>query len=95
MNLFISLLFFLGLVLIIHGVYEDKYKRLQNEKRIEYRFVPRTYYEEQLNASQFSSKFSPLFNDDSQWYHRNIGREMGFDRKRGIRGENKQLDRVA
>ena len=52
---------FLGIIMIIHGIYSEKYKTLEKNKKIEYRFIPRTLYEEQIFDSQFDSKFKNIF----------------------------------
>ena len=66
---------FVGLILIIHGIYDQKYKQLKNNMRVEYRFIPRTFYEEQLANSTVSSQFQGMFNKESPWYDRTIGNE--------------------
>lgn len=68
----IFFLFFVGMILIIHGIYDQKYKELQNNLRVEYRFIPRTYYEEQLGNSTVSANFKNMFNKESPWYDRNV-----------------------
>ena len=68
----IFFLFFAGMILIIHGIYDQKYKGLNDNMRVEYRFIPRTYYEEQLGNSTVSSNFKNMFNKESPWYDRNI-----------------------
>ena len=65
--------FFIGMFMIINGVYEQKFKALQENKRVEYRFVPRTYYEEQLSDTNLSYKMSDMFNHVAPWFDRNIG----------------------
>ncbi len=60
------------MILIIHGIYDQKYKELNDNMRVEYRFIPRTYYEEQLGNSTVSSNFKNMFNKESPWYDRNI-----------------------
>jgi hypothetical protein len=65
-------LLFLGVLLIIRGLYEDKYQSLKKNTKIEYRFIPRTYYEEQLNNDMnVSSNFKNMFNKEL-WVERNI-----------------------
>ena len=54
----IFLLFFVGMILIIHGIYEQKYSDMKDNMRVEYRFIPRTYYEEQLHSTNVTSIFS-------------------------------------
>ena len=68
----IFFLFFVGFILVIHGIYEQKYNELKEKKRIEYRFIPRTYYEEQLGNSTVSANFKNMFNKESPWYDNNI-----------------------
>jgi hypothetical protein len=70
-----------GIILIIYGIYEERYQEIKNDVRVEYRFVPRTYYEEQLFDDQFKSKVSSVFNSDDEWYHRTSGRDMKIDRR--------------
>jgi hypothetical protein len=48
----------------IYGIYEQKYRELRENVKIEYRFIPRSYYDEQLFSSQFESKYSNLFSDE-------------------------------
>jgi hypothetical protein len=69
MKVFIVLSLFVGMALVMHGIYDEKYKELQKNVRIEYRFLPRTLYEEQLGRSDpnLTAKFSKMFHDNSPW----------------------------
>ena len=68
MRLLILIIFFIGILLVMHGIYEDKIKALEKDVKVEYRFIPRSYYDEQLFSNQFSSKFSNLFDEEqSNW----------------------------
>ena len=68
MKLLIVLMFFFGILLIIHGIYEDKFKKLKKNVKTQYRFVPRSYYDEQIFSNQFSSKLSNIFDEDQdEW----------------------------
>jgi len=61
-------MFFFGIILIIHGIYEEKFKKIKDNVKIQYRFVPRSYYDEQIFSNQFSSKFSNIFDEDQdEW----------------------------
>ena len=64
MKLLILIIFFIGILLVMHGIYEDKIKALEKDVKVEYRFIPRSYYDEQLFSNQFSSKFSNLFDEE-------------------------------
>jgi hypothetical protein len=81
MQLLLFLLLLVGIVMVMYGIYEERYQQIKNDVRVEYRFVPRTYYEEQLFDNQFKSKVSPIFNQDDEWYHRTVGRGMNIDRR--------------
>ncbi len=68
MKLLIILMFFFGIILVVHGIYEEKFQKIKNNVKIQYRFVPRSYYDEQVFSSQFSSKFSNIFDEDQdEW----------------------------
>ena len=68
MKLLILLTLFAGILFVMHGIYEEKINNLKKEVKVEYRFIPRSYYDEQIFSNQFSSKFSNLFDEDqSEW----------------------------
>ena len=74
MKSIIILLLFCGMFMIIHGVYEQKFKELNDNPRVEYKFVPRTYYDEQLSSENtFGTKFSSMFDHASPWFDNNVG----------------------
>ena len=62
---------FIGLIFVIHGIYKQKYDSLEKNVRVEYRFIPRTYFEEQLRDPQVSANFKTMFDKDL-WMDRNI-----------------------
>jgi hypothetical protein len=64
MKLFIVIIFFVGVLMIINGIYEERYKEMKNKVKVEYRFIPRSYYDEQIFSNQFQSKFSNLFDEE-------------------------------
>jgi hypothetical protein len=57
---------FIGMFLLVHGIYEEKLAAVNRNVRVEYRFVPRTYYEEQLINAEgtLSRKFKGMFQDE-------------------------------
>jgi hypothetical protein len=63
MKLWIVLLLFIGMFLIVHGIYEEKLQAVKRSVKVEYRFIPRTYYEEQLMNAEGSlaTKFKSMF----------------------------------
>lgn len=72
MKSIILFLFFVGMILIIHGIYEQKYKELKDNVRVEYRFIPRSYYEEQLQSSTIGAQFKNMFDKESPWFDRTV-----------------------
>lgn len=49
MRIVIVLILFVGMGMVIHSIYEEKLQRAQQQTRVEYRFLPRTIYEEQMS----------------------------------------------
>lgn len=47
----VYLILFIGMFMIVHGIYEEKYDRLKNDVRVKYKFIPRTYYDDYLMGS--------------------------------------------
>lgn len=67
MKTVIILVLFIGLFMVTHGIYEQKLKTISEKEKIVYKFVPRTYYEEQLSENNVMKKLSSMFNDSSPW----------------------------
>ena len=54
--------------MVMHGVYKEDIDKEKKNVKVEYRFIPRSYYDEQLFSNNFESKFSNLFDDKpTQW----------------------------
>lgn len=69
---FIMFFAVIGVFFIMHGIYEQKLKAIEKNKRIEYRFIPRTYLEEQLEDGNVSGKMANMFSKESPWFERNV-----------------------
>ena len=67
MNALLVLILFAGMALVMHSLYEDKYQRLKRDVRVEYRFIPRTLYEDQLAQTDVAGLFKNMFEDTSPW----------------------------
>ena len=63
MNLFLFALLFIGLVFIVVGYI--KANRQCPPKRIEYRYVPRNFVEEQLEPTSVTDTFAKMFFENS------------------------------
>ena len=56
------LLFFFGIILIIIGYYRN-FTKNDKYKEIEYRYIPKSIYAEQMQENQVMSKFKKMFQD--------------------------------
>ena len=85
MKALVMFFLFVGMVLIIVGIYEQKLKVAKEEKKTEYKFIPRTYYDEKLSNSDLSLKIADIFNNESPWYDRTICvyKDVNIDRSKG------------
>ena len=53
----------LGIVFITVGYMDNKVAKHESEKKIEYRFVPRSIYDEQIKPTDLNDTFSSMFSD--------------------------------
>ena len=67
----------------MHGIYEQKIKAIEKNKRIEYRFIPRSYIQEQLESDDVSGKMSNMFSQESPWFDRTVTLSKGDRNKDG------------
>lgn len=73
MKALILCLFFMGVIAMLHGIYEQKYEGLRDNTRVEYRFLPRSYYDEQLGDTPgVSGAFKNMFQRESPWFERSV-----------------------
>lgn len=81
MQSLVVLLLFVGMVMVMHGVYEERLAIAKKDVKIEYRFVPRTYYEEQLSGNDLSPSIKTLFTAGSAdpWADTSVGKNIGND----------------
>lgn len=81
MKSIIVFMFFIAFFFILTGVYDQKLEAAQQNKEIEYRFIPRTLYEEQTsNAGEVSDKFGSMFDNESPWFDRTVGPILNIER---------------
>jgi hypothetical protein len=70
LRILVLILLFTGALMIADGVYEQKLAAYKKQARIEYRFIPRTFYEEQMNDHDLSLKMKDMFQKDAPWFWR-------------------------
>lgn len=63
MKSIVLLLLQLGIIMIVMGYYRE-YSKCPNPI-IEYRFIPRTFYDEQLSTPNLMKHFSSMFEDEN------------------------------
>lgn len=61
--------------LIVHGIYEEKLAAAKRNVKVEYRFIPRTLYEEQLGndpsmSTSVGNKLKSMFEGDDPLFDR-------------------------
>jgi hypothetical protein len=66
----ITLFLFVGMFLIVSGVYEQKFQRLNKLVKTEYKFIPRSMYEDSLTTPDLIATYSSHFDVDDPWYNR-------------------------
>ena len=67
------------------GVYEQKIAITQQNKQVEYRFIPRTYYEEQMGeGAAISDKYGEIFEKESPWFDRTVGPIINIDKPNSL-----------
>ena len=65
MKSIIIILLCIGVIMIVTG-YNKSFHQSKAPK-IEYRYVPRTFFEEQINPIDIKQKFNNLFAEKSAW----------------------------
>jgi hypothetical protein len=65
MKSIVILLFIVGVVMVLAG-YTRQYSICPNPK-IEYRYIPRTFYDEQLSSQNVLKQFGSMFQDENPW----------------------------
>ena len=69
MKSIIILLLFVGMFMVTHGIYGQKLQAAA-QKKVEYKFIPRTYYEEQLAETNLMHKFFDMYEKPSPWFQK-------------------------
>jgi len=70
-SLFFFILF-IGVVLVIDGMYTEEIETLKKNKQIEYKIVPRAMYDDMVFIKGAKTGYANIFEDDFEF--RGIGR---------------------
>ena len=68
MKALVILFLFSGMAIVLHSIYEEKLKRAEKQVKVEYRFMPRTLYEEQMANTDVIGQFKGMWDKSSPWY---------------------------
>jgi len=77
MKSFIILLFIVGIVITTIG-YMENYKNCPLPK-VEYRYIPRSFYEEQVSSVNLKNLYSDMFNEPDTWSKYPLGSIQSID----------------
>lgn len=61
MKSLVLLLFVIGVIMLTTGYQKQLLKSYEIEKQVEYRFIPRSIYEEQLGQPTVTKSFAEMF----------------------------------
>ncbi len=61
MKSFILFIFVIGIILLTTGYQKQLTRHIEVQKEIEYRFIPRSIYEEQMGQPEISQSFADMF----------------------------------
>ena len=68
MKVLIILCIFIGMFLVVKGVYEQKLNEYKSNPKIEYKFIPRTYYEEQIYGVDNDNIINLFKSSNQPWF---------------------------
>lgn len=71
MKSLVLLLLVLGVMMITSGYHQKLQTSFKQEKIIEYRYIPRSYIEEQLEPVNLQKSFADMFQKDNIFIGRN------------------------
>jgi hypothetical protein len=67
MRSIVILLLFAGMAIVLNSIYEERLKRASSNVKVEYRFVPRTVYEEQMEKKDIVGLYKGMFDRSTPW----------------------------
>jgi hypothetical protein len=68
MKSIVLLLLVIGIMMVTISYHQELIKNAKTKTIIEYRFLPRSFYEEQLQPSDVHHTFNEMFNKDSIFF---------------------------
>lgn len=77
MTTIIILLFFIGMFMVVAGVYEQRFKTMEKLVRTEYKFIPRTLYDESFAKHDINALYKNYFDSPDPWSSKTSGFAQG------------------
>lgn len=68
MKSIVLLLFVIGIMMITIGYHQELLKNQKTKTIVEYRYIPRTFYEDQLQPANVHQTFHDMFKKDSIFF---------------------------
>ncbi len=69
----VILLFFVGMFMIVAGVYEQRFQTMKKLVRTEYKFIPRTLYDESYSQVDVNALYKNYFDSPDPWASKTSG----------------------
>lgn len=57
----VFLFLFIGIIMIVDGIYREEIEKLKKTKQIEYKFIPRTTYNDMLFTKNTTPQYESIF----------------------------------
>lgn len=73
MTQLVILLFFVGMFMIVAGVYEQRFQTMKQLVRTEYKFIPRTLYDESHSQVDVNALYKNYFDSPDPWASKTSG----------------------
>ena len=70
MKSIVLLFFVIGIMMVTVGYHQELLKNMKTKTIIEYRYIPRSFYEEQLQPSDTHRTFADMFEKSSVFFNR-------------------------
>ena len=86
MNSLPLLFLLLGMFFILVGYF--KFNKSCPPAKIEYRYIPRTFYNEQMSPSNVKQTFNDMFESKTAWMNYPLGSDKAFDNLSNLRTLN-------
>ena len=61
----VFILLFIGIIMVVDGIYREEIEHLKNNKQIEYKFIPRAMYQDMLYGNhEATPAYARMFDEE-------------------------------